>query len=1764
MDKIVNEQSTLFKRISNLKENMMKLGKKKITRGVITSRIDLLESYWTTFSKNDAKINAGATEEIKKSLYFTEDYLSLGEEAYLNQKADLLDQLDALPVRRKADEQSGTDSDETDSSRGRTLQKIALPTFAGDYQLWPSFRDLFISLIIKNSSLSAVDKLHYLKSSLSGEAARVIQNVTITANNFKRAWLAVSEQYDVPRLLIHAQLKALMSLPAMSSASARELKDLLHGTQDAVEALETLHLPVQHWSAWLVYLTAERLDAETRKDWETSLGTSKEHPTFQQLLDFLRTQVRAALASEFSTSGSTSQQPTGPSGQRGRDRQQPPASSGATRRPKTHCVTRNNAGNQKCALCAGEHFILYCPSYQALGPRERKARVIDRKLCFNCLAMHSSRECKSTKRCQLCLGKHHTTIHIPVESVSAPSTNSQVTQQTGSTNQGVSPSLNSVTPTTHCAQTQTMGAAMLLATALVRVATVTGEGITVRALIDPCSEVSLIGESIAQLLKLPRTPTNIPVIGVAKCKTYSKGAVTLTVSHRKDKSVNLAVQALVLPRLSSYQPSPAQLSTSMPHLKDLELADPEFLSCRKVDLLLGAEVYSQIILEGLKHGPPRTPVAQATTLGWILTGPITDRGQIARANTAVTLQCSTETDISELLQRFWAIEEVSTPFTSLNEDEKACEEHFAQTHTRDDSGRYVVRLPFSRSKSSLGLSRAISEVLLQKLEKRFRNSSELETAYCQFMDEYESLDHMSLATGDSRDISSHYYLPHHGVIRVSSTTTKLRVVFNASCKTTSGLSLNDLVHKGPNLLPEIFDILLRWRLHAVVFSADIEKMYRQIRVHTDDCDFQRILWRKKASDPVKAYRLLTVTYGMACAPYLAIRTLKQLSADEIDRYPSAAPCLLNDVYMDDVISGADTISAALHIQKELLSLLKAGGFKLRKWASNSPELLKTLPLDYVATTPELSCNFEGTFSLLGLKWQTTSDCFLFSAAPKNRDNALTKRVVFRETASLYDPLGFLAPVIIAAKIFVQSLWLLKLGWDEPLPLNLTETWERYYNGLGALSSLRIPRWLAVRKDSGFYELHGFADASITAYAAVIYLRSLSESEPPRINLVAAKTRVAPLKQISLPRLELCAATLLARLTIRVLQALNLPRREVHLWSDSTIVLSWLQKQPSQWTTFVANRVSEIQTTLPNARWHHIRTKENPADCASRGIQGDLLKNLTLWWQGPCFLKQGRIDVEFNRVVEFSTTEEARSKSVCHMTTKDDNTPIWEVIVKYSSYKKLNRITAWCLRFISLLRRKSVIETQCKYITAPELEVARLTLIRLVQRKAFAREISNLENSASISRGPLARLVPFVDAQGILRVGGRLKHSTLDFDEKHPIILPEKGTLTLLIVRDHHERALHGGTQLTLSTLRQTYWILRGRRVVRTYIHTCVTCWRWRAKALQQRMGDLPLSRVTATRPFLNTGVDYAGPFHTKISPGRGYRTRKSYVAVFICLATKALHLELVSDYTTAAFLAAYRRFVSRRGHCASMRSDRGTNFVGADKELRQWFSTATSELGDLAPLLADMGTKWVFNPPAAPHFGGIWEAAVKSMKFHLRRVIGDTPMTFEEMATLLTQIEACLNSRPLIPLSDEPDDFNFLTPSHFLVGSSLIAVPEPSLAAEPRNRLSRWQFIQQMRDHYWQRWAAEYLQTLQSRNKWVTGHPNVQVGDLCLLRNEATPPTHWPIGRITAVHPGKDDLVRVVTIRTAYTTLQRPIAKISVFPSASSDSVPTRSMPKQT
>ncbi|XP_029171359.1 uncharacterized protein LOC114940775, partial [Nylanderia fulva] len=488
-------------------------------------------------------------------------------------------------------------------------------------------------------------------------------------------------------------------------------------------------------------------------------------------------------------------------------------------------------------------------------------------------------------------------------------------------------------------------------------------------------------------------------------------------------------------------------------------------------------------------------------------------------------------------------------------------------------------------------------------------------------------------------------------------------------------------------------------------------------------------------------------------------------------------------------------------------------------------------------------------------------------------------------------------------------------------------------------------------------------------------------------------------------------------------------------------------------------------------------------------------------------------------------------------------PESELLLRYSSLTRLLRITAWCRRWWLIHRQLCHTQSQSNVISADDLTEARLSWVRLIQAGKFKEEIRRLRNGTPLpSRSALLKLNPFLDSEGLLRVGGRLSNADLPYDATHPLILPSESTFTNLVVDDHHQRTLHSGTQLTLCSLRQEYWVPRGRSLVKRRISRCVRCIRWRAAIPQPLMGDLPEPRVKPSRPFLHTGIDYAGPVWMRTSKGRGHKATKGFIVVFVCLASRIVYLDVASDYSADAFIAALCRLISRRGVCISLYSDCGTNFVGADRQLGALFSAASADGRRIAAFTAQEKIRWHFNPPAAPNFGGLWEAAVKSMKHHLRRVIGDAHLTYEEMATLLSQIEACLNSRPLQPLSDDPEDVAALTPGHFLIGSALSAVPEPSLERKPSARLSCWQLLQQMRDHFWSRWSSEYLHTLAHWPKWSRVNQEACIGRLCLLRSENTPPTRWPLARITRLHPGSDGHVRVVELRTANTNLTRPVS----------------------
>ncbi|XP_029178513.1 uncharacterized protein LOC114946230 [Nylanderia fulva] len=728
--------------------------------------------------------------------------------------------------------------------------------------------------------------------------------------------------------------------------------------------------------------------------------------------------------------------------------------------------------------------------------------------------------------------------------------------------------------------------------------------------------------------------------------------------------------------------------------------------------------------------------------------------------------------------------------------------------------------------------------------------------------------------------------------------------------------------------------------------------------------------------------------------------------------------MLSDVYMDDILVGAETMEKAEVMLQQLIDICKAGGFSLKKWSANHLLLLnKVEPDDRFRREARWWLPGE-SHSTLGLRWQPRDDRFAF-ATKLTTLSTFTKRSVLSLTAKMFDPLGWLAPTTVLAKIFIQSAWLLGLDWDAPLPSDEERRWLRFQNELPALENLLVPRWLGGLTDSQL-EIHGFADASKRAYSAMLYLRTKTKGLI-KVALLTAKTKVAPLKQISLPRLELSAATLLARLVAHTVSIIGAAKAPIHIWSDSTVTLG----------------------------------RENPADCASRGLYPSKLVDHPLWWQGPAWLAEESSPWTTNSE-EMSAEDLPERRVRTHVAAVTELKPKSKLLLRYSSLKRLLRITAWCRRWLLIHRQLRHVQSQPGVISSDELTEARISWVRLIQAKIFKDEIRRLKNRTPLpSQSSLQKLNPFLDSEGLLRVGGRLRNANLQYDATHPPILPSESTFTLLVVDDHHQRTLHGGTQMTLCSLRREYWVPRGRSLVKRHISRCIRCTRWRAAIPQPLMGDLPVPRVTSSRPFLHTGVDYAGPVWLRTSKGRGHKATKGFIVVFVCLASRAVHLDVASDYSADAFIAALRRLISRRGVCISLYSDCGTNFVGADRQLSALFSAASADGRRIAAFAAQEKIQWHFNPSAAPNFGGLWEAAVKFMKHHLRRVIGDATLIYEELATLLSQIEACLNSRPLQPLSDDPEDVAAFTPGHFLIGSALSAVPEPSLEREPSAQLSR-------------------------------------------------------------------------------------------------------------
>lgn len=1563
------------------------------------------------------------------------------------------------------------------------LPPLNIPNFSGKYDEYLQFKDSFNALIESNQELSKVQKFYYLKSALKGEAADIILNLTITETNYDIAWQLITDRYENKRIIINTHIKALIDYPIIQKESATCLRNLINNFNRNYGALIKLDPILASSNTILVYLVTSKLDFNTKKSWESN-SSAGDIPNIKNLITFIQNRCHV-LETLY------------PNSQKYTD--------------KVKSIA-NVSISFSCPLCKEKHFIYSCNKFKALDVKERFNKIKEFKLCTNCLRNnHTTGDCQASG-CKICHKNHNTLLHFNNE-------NKKSLLDTSST-------------TAVCNFNKSINET-ILSTASIYIKDGHNKWCKCRALLDSGSQSNFITENLFSKIKLEHEKINIPVIGINK-STNSINKITKTTIKSAHSNFKSEIVLLIIPQITENIPSTSFLKDNLAIPTNINLADPNFNISSTIDVLLGVGVFYDLLMKNQIHLGKSQPILQQTKLGWIVSGPLnTPYGH-------KTLTFHSNSTLQKELRAFWEIEELTTTIPKSKEH-LTVEQHFKDTTRIGEDGRFIVKLPTRPSISELQSNEENAIKRFYALEKKLNQNQVLKEKYSDFIKEFIELKHMEKIPHHQINTDNSYYLPHHCVLKDSSLTTKLRVVFDASAKDSNGLSLNDTLIAGPNIQDDLLNILLRFRKYEIVFTADITKMYRQIKIDEEQQNLHRIVWRDDASQPLQHYKINRLTYGTSPASFIATRVLKELAMKHEDKYPQAANKITNDFYMDDLLSGANTKHEAEILIKQISNILKSGGFYLRKWLSNNRHIIiNTFTSD--ETREKHFLIYEAKTKTLGIYWSAKDDLLEYTVDLSEQPQ-LTKRGILSRISKIFDPLGLITPITIKSKIFMQELWKLKTGWDNELPLSILTKWQDDLNQLKLVNTISIPRKIALSTPTKI-NIVGFCDASERAYGACLYLVSQDRQGNRMARLICAKSRVAPLKTISLPRLELCGALLLAKLTVNTINALNISIDNIYLFSDSTIVLSWIASEPSNLKTFVANRVSEIQTTLKDSvKWYHVRSNENPADLISRGTTVDSLINSKLWWHGPNWIFEN----SFQSVNIDDNLPELKSRPTTSLIIKTNTANIFW-LDKFSTFSKLKRVTAYIFRFINNIKHKNKRTTGPLNIT--EINQATIFIIKAVQRETFDLDIKCiLKNHDLPNSSKLLSLNPFLDNHNILRVGGRLANANLDFKSKHPIILAKNHFFTNLIINYHHIKLLHAGPRLTLSSIREEFWPLNGLNTVKRVLKSCIRCFRQNPKQQFPLMGPLPGLRVIPSRPFTNSGVDLAGPYQIKDGKLRNRAFVKVYIVLFICFSTKAIHIDLATDLSKEAFLNVLKRFISRRGLCANLYSDNGTNFIGANNELKRMYQGLKIAISNssVQNYLLDNQIQWHFIPSRSPTFGGLWERAVRSIKSHLKRVLINTTLTYESFYTVLTQIEAILNSRPLCPLSEDPNDLTPLTPAHFLIGNTMLNIPHDEGNLQ-NNKLIKYNQLQQLTKHFWNRWNKEYLHTLQQRNKWHRNNTDITVGSLVVVREDGVPVMQWPMGRIVKLFPGDDGVVRVVEVQLRNGKVRRAVNKLCPLP----------------
>jgi len=1148
------------------------------------------------------------------------------------------------------------------------------------------------------------------------------------------------------------------------------------------------------------------------------------------------------------------------------------------------------------------------------------------------------------------------------------------------------------------------------------------------------------------------------------------------------------------------------------------------------------------------------------------------------------------------LERFWDLDslgiEEDRQLSNLTKEEVDAQKlQDKMTFYCKDTKTWTTSLLWKTDPPYLGNNRSKALAILKQVESGALKRGSVQAVNAAFQDMIDG--GFAEEVFETEEPQKVHYLPCHAVYREDHDTTKTRIVLNGASITQSGKSINQCLHQGRCLLPEINHVLIRWRMYLIAFVLDISKMFLRIKIEHGK-DYLRFFWRFCEKNlPPRIFRMVVITFGIISSPFQAIDVVLKHADMFGDVYPLAAEEVRSQIYMDDVPGGDNEFEIAKNKIDELWNFFQDANMMPHKFASNVSKILESIP--------EQNRNPSKKIKVLGVLWDTETDELMFNIHLKQEDQELnikgeetrmkkedevfdTKRTFLENSATIFDPLGLLTPFVMKIKLLFQKVWLAestetdkkKKGWDTRLPITIQKEWDALKAEIPILNTITIPRcfYTQYQKKPSKMAIFAFGDASNKAYATCIYLVGSHQDGTNSRNIVLSKSRIAPKKMIesvedtlSIVRLELLAALITARAVTYVIKAFenHYKINEVHCFTDSLINLCRIKNGPARYKLWVANRLEEILTHTKAEQWRHCAGPQNPADLPSRGISAEELKCSTMWWNGPDFTTKD--SSEWPTSAEYKISDDPEAKKIVseinlkdlfstHTATKPDSAKsieldfdfVLSLILRYESWFKVIVLMAYILR----LGEKSHTKFRKSKFSLEEKKNTEDFIWSLTQRHHFPNEFQKLlEGKTVAEKSPLSIYNPTIDLNTyVIRSNTRLRLSNLPEETKSSIILPKNCPIVAKYILNLHELHQHAKTGYLHALIKDRFVLPQGRNQIRKTIRTCCKRGCVNPTPLEQQQAPLPNLRTDDPSPFVNVAVDLFGPLivhhRCELENCPHLQESKVHVALFTCFHSRAVHLEVVDNTGTEAFLNAFRLFTARRGAPKQIYSDNAKGFKAASKEIRQLYRSINWNKVTEDGMKTNIN--WFFSCEKAPHQNGLCERMVRTVKTPLKIIVGNARLTINQLRIIIVEIEAIVNNRPLGVTSNDPNDFTPITPMELVNGRRLEHLPDPNVRKNITSFQHLWRKRQSILNGFWVRWTKDYLIEQNIRRKWKIPTKDNLLNKLVLIREDnKLSRNEWKIGRVIEVHPSKDGLIRNVTIKTPTSTLRRPVQKLALF-----------------